>query len=259
MTPRIRASLASLAFLGLAGLHAWSARPYWWWPDGLAIAALVLAALVCHARSLAPHVAARALAWLHVAIGGLGAVLGGGRELAIASVLGAAAIAALGRGSYDSRAAAAGFEPVGYRGAFLAASTASVALGLLLAWFGLAMLAEPGDTAEALGSLALASALFAASALVLRMRSLGVLLGVVIAALAMVAGPLEMAWGGELAGLVVGVLWISAALPALALGAPVAWSRIRPVRGATGTPRGWSTALAAVIALAALAGALARA
>ncbi|UJR80973.1 hypothetical protein [Sandaracinus amylolyticus] len=262
MKARIRASVASLAFLALAAFHACNVQYEWRGTDALFVACPALAALACHSRWLGAHVAVRAVAWLHVVLAGFVAIIAGRAEAAGVTLLGALALAALGREAHESRASAAGFEPVAYRGAFLAATTATIAVAMIQGLFAVAMLQSTIDRAEGVVSLVIASGLITSALLVLRMRAAGVVLGVVVAAVAIAGACFEARSGREIAGAVQAVLWTSAAIPALALAAPIAWSRLRPVRAVAASAPSrlpWSSVLAMAIALHACASALTRA
>ncbi|AKF06407.1 hypothetical protein [Sandaracinus amylolyticus] len=262
MKARIRPSIASLAFLALAALHACNVRYEWRATDALFVACPALAAFACHAPWLGAHVAVRAVAWLHVVLAGLVAILGGRAEAAGVTLLGAVALAALGAHAHESRASAAGFEPIAYRRAFLAATTASFAVAMVQGVLAVGTISSSSDQVEGVVSIVIASGLVASALLVLRLRAAGVLLGIAVAALAIVGACVEARWGREILGPIQAVLWTIAALPALALAAPIAWSRLRPVRApSTSAPSRfrWSTVLAIVIALHACASALTRA
>jgi len=177
-------------------------------------------------RSVVSQVLSRAVAWVVLLPMGLGAVesLGRGHAPPLESLFfGGASAAALllARPALHTEAARAEFNPVGYRRWFLAGAVASAIAGIVTALAGAEALVF-GPTLGAAGTLALAASLLASAVGVARMRSWGVLLGVLTSMVtlgaAALAGDVYLSLGLALA-----------ALPGLLLAAPILASRVRPV------------------------------
>ncbi|HEX8791385.1 MAG TPA: hypothetical protein VF765_10585 [Polyangiaceae bacterium] len=199
----------------------------------LAVAGMVgLASAGLLRRSVMSQVLARAVAWVVLLPMGMGALesLSSGRapDLEVLFFGGASAAALLlARPMLHTPAARAQFGPVGFRRWFLAGAVASAAAGIVTAFAGAEALFF-GPTRAAAATLALASALLASAVGAVRMRSWGVLLGVLTSVVtlgaAALAGDVYLSLGLALA-----------ALPGLILGAPIVASRLRPV-GAGASP-----------------------
>jgi hypothetical protein len=166
------------------------------------------------------------VAWVVLLPMGLGALesLASGHAPPLESLFfGGASAAALllARPALHTDAARAEFNPVAYRRWFLAGAVASATAGIVTAFAGVGGLLFAHAPA-ALATLALAAALLASAVGVVRMRSWGVLLGVLTSLVSLGAGVLS-----NDVGVFVGLAL--AALPGLLLAAPIAASRLRPV------------------------------
>jgi hypothetical protein len=183
-------------------------------------------------RSVLSQVLSRAVAWVVLLPMGLGAVesltMGHAPPLESFFFGGASAAALLlARPALHTDAARAEFNPVRYRRWFLAGAVAQAMAALVTAFAGVGGLLfahEPG----ALGALALAVTLLASAIGVVRMRSWGVLLGMLTSLVALGAAALAGDVGASV-GLAL------AALPGLLLGGPIVFSRLTPV-GAAASP-----------------------
>jgi hypothetical protein len=177
-------------------------------------------------RSVLSQVLSRAMAWVILLPMGVGAAesLTMGHLPPLESLFfGGASAAALllARPALHTDAARAEFNPVGYRRWFLAGAVASALAGIVTAFAGAGGLLFAHAPA-ALLTLALAAALLASAVGVVRMRSWGVLLGVLTSMVtlgaAALAGDVYLSFSLALA-----------ALPGLLLAAPIVASRVRPV------------------------------
>lgn len=193
----------------------------------LALAGVVgLASVGLLRRSVVSQVLARAVAWVVLLPMGMSAVesltMGRAPELETLFFGGASAAALLlARPMLHADAARAEFGPVAYRRWFLAGAVAQATVGIVTAMAGAGGLLFDGAP-SAVAVLALAATLVASAVGVVRMRSWGVLLGLLTSIVTVGAAALA----GDFAASVGLAL---AALPGFALAAPIAFSRLRPV------------------------------
>jgi len=177
-------------------------------------------------RSVLSQVLSRAMAWVVLLPMGLGAVesLTHGHAPPLEALFfGGASAAALllARPALHTEAARAEFNPVGYRRWFLAGAVASAMAAIVTAFAGAGGLLFERAPA-ALLPLALAASLLASTVGVVRMRSWGVLLGVLTSMVTLGAAALA----GDV---YLSLSLVLAALPGLFLAAPIVASRVRPV------------------------------
>jgi hypothetical protein len=175
-------------------------------------------------RSVLGQVFARGVAWVVLTpmLLGLADALGHGRLPDAHTVFFATTSASallLSRTALHTDAAKAEFSPVAYRGTFLAGAVASVMTGVVVALFAAEQLTW-NQHGHGLALLALTSALLASAFGVIRMRSWGVLLGMLTA-----VGTLGAA---VLSGNVLTAMGLAlAAIPGAVLGAPLLAARLR--------------------------------
>lgn len=177
-------------------------------------------------RSALSQVLSRAVAWVVLLPMGIGAAesLTMGHAPPFESLfLGGASAAALllARPMLHTDAARAEFHPVAYRRLFLAGAVASAIAGIVTAFAGAGGLLFAHAPAAVL-TLALGAALLASAVGVVRMRSWGVLLGMLTSMVTL--GAAALAGDAYLS-----LSLVLAALPGLLLVAPIAASRLRPV------------------------------
>lgn len=220
--PLARRAFASLSLgasaVGL-GAQALIDRPFGTWAL-LGVSAVVAAgAFGLSRRGVLAQVLSRGVAWvvLTPTLFSLAETLHGGRLPSGAEAFFAATSAGallLARPALHTPEARAEFAPLAYRRAFLAGAVASATAGLVA---GTAAVADPS-----IGLAALAFALLASAVGVARMRSWGVLLGVV-SSMACLAAALVVHDVFGVVGLAL------AAMPGLMLGATVTAARVRAV------------------------------
>jgi hypothetical protein len=262
MRTPIRPVIASAAFAMLTGLVC--AIPHLFRADGLylgrrllVLSLPIIAAILVHVPRLGAHVASRAVAWIAIAVGVILAVLPARGDAVrgcsgLVAMLGATIIVALGTARFEADAERAGFTPIGFRGGFLAASSAAFAISLITALMSLACATY--DDSSGLDAItgALSLALLVTTVLVLRMRAIGIHLGRVTAAVAAVvfvavrpasfARPTPEGWAAIACALI--------AMSAVAFSLPILWSRFRPVAIGRATERRspWTSVIAVAIA-----------
>jgi hypothetical protein len=196
---------------------------------------VALGALALGRRSVSSQVFGRSVAWLILAPSaiGVGDALWHGRlpdgYAALLAVTSAAALV-LARPALHTAEARAEFDPARYRRLFLAGAVSAGMTGLAAAFFALEAMWW-GAHGPGLAFGALAAALLASAAGVVRMRAWGVLLAIVtsVGALgaALLTGDHALALGLALA-----------ALPGALLASPLAIARLRPESRARGASRG---------------------
>jgi hypothetical protein len=223
--------VVAAASLGATAVDlGWLAHDGGWDRGMLGVAALVGVGAVGFARrSVLAQVFARGIAWVVLApmVVGVADSLSHGRlpdahTLFFATTSAGALL--LARSTLHTDAAKAEFSPVGYRRVFLAGAVASVMTGVVAALFAAEQLEWHGR-GHGLALLAMTSALFASALGVVRMRSWGVLLGMVTAVVALGAAIFS---GNELTAVGLAL----AAIPGAILGSPILAARLRRPLGA---------------------------
>jgi len=185
-------------------------------------------------RSVLSQVLSRAVAWvvlLPIGVGAVESLTMGHAPPFEALFLGGASAAALllARPALHTDAARAEFHPVAYRRLFLAGAVGSAMTGIVTAMAGAGGLLF-AHAPSAMLTLALAASLLASAVGVVRMRSWGVLLGVLTSIVTLGAAALA----GDL---YLSLSLVLAALPGLLLGVPIVASHLRPVTaGASPSP-----------------------